>query len=113
MALIDQYTLSQDITYRNRVQAAVDTAVGQVAQEAASGNVSTDQRRNSLVNNYINNTEGLRSLILENFIQLSVTNPTIAGIAPSEPSISDGDIQFVVNSFVNTVAGVNQNNSDL
>jgi hypothetical protein len=113
MSLIDQRTLSEDETYRKRVAVAVDIAMASTAQESTSGNIVKDQLRKQLVFNYVNNVDGGRELIIENFVQLSVTNPTISAYAPTQSSVPDGDIQFAVNSFFDAVAGVNINNPNI
>lgn len=116
MALITQWDLSQDVTYQNRVKVAVYTAISAVAQESTSGVNSEDLRRNQLVQKYIEDLDGAQGLIHQLFINLSIINPLIATASTNpDPNsvINDGDIQFVINSLFNTVAGVNENNSNL
>jgi hypothetical protein len=116
MSLLTQYQLTQNTEFKQRVEVAVIAKFADIAQENSSGNASVDERRKKMVQDYLHNFENQRDLIVENFIQLVVTNPTIAAAsddADPNVSISDSDIDFVVAGFVNTVAGVNTNNSNV
>lgn len=116
MSLLTDYDLTQDADYIKRVTSALYVAIEAVAQENSTGNLTSDVRRKDLVSRFIANESNERQNILNTTIALTLTNATIAAASDDvdpNATLSDGDIQFVVNSLINTLAGINANNSNL
>lgn len=92
--------LVQCQSFRLRVTAAVVTAAGQINGESVtSGYEDYYVKRSTLAQRVFVNPDG----VSPTFVWLCAANPTIAstGLAAS-----DGDIQYVVNSSWDDVAGV-------
>lgn len=113
MSLLTDYDLTQNADYIKRVTSALWKYIQAIAQEASIDGGIQDIKRKSLVDSFVNDLEGARSRIVTTCVALTLTNLTIAA-ASDDPdpnaTITDGDIEFVVTTLVNTLAGINSNN---
>ena len=97
MAYIDQYTLSQDVTFQHRVLVAIATAAVQVQGEALGAfSVQHYQKRQALARRVISNL----TAVVNQFAVLVCQNAAITTLS------LDSDIQFTVNSLWDDIAGV-------
>jgi hypothetical protein len=98
-SLADAAALAEHSGFRSRVRVAALRAAVAVASEASSGDAGTDGIRATLATNVLNDPEGYTP----RFAWAVVTNPTVADAGLSA---SDGDLEFVVASVWNALAGV-------
>ena len=96
MALIDQYTLSTNATFRQKIQAAMMVAATQAVGESPSLHPNRTQKRHdfgvALLNDPLNH--------VERFVQATCANSALTVLS------SDSDIQFSVNAAYDDLAGV-------
>lgn len=97
--LIEAAALAKHELFRDRVTVAMLKAAVAVAAEAASGDARTDDLRGNLATNVLNDPLGHTG----RFAWAVVTNPSVADQGLNTP---DGDIEFVVASVWNHIAGV-------
>lgn len=97
--LLDSAALARHEGFRDRVTVAMLKTAVAVAAEAPSGDARTDQLRADLATNTLNDPLGYT----ERFTWGVVTNATVADAGLKAP---DGDIEYVVVSIWNHVAGV-------
>lgn len=105
-------TLAASVTLRQRVQVAMVKAALAVQGEDASGLTLPDgsqyiEKRASLANRVLLSS---KLNLHENNLLTAFTFAVVAGgtLTVDESSISDGDIEFLVNSVFSDIAGVNQ-----
>lgn len=97
MALADNATLAIDATFRNKVRAAALNAALAVVGETPSGNGIRDERRYTL---------GMLVLVDGGAAKLDAFAWAVASFGTITGASTDSDIQFVVNSIWNDLAGI-------
>lgn len=98
MAYTDQAALANDVTFRDRVRVAIVTAAIAVMGETQTGTDQQYGKRQALAYAMLTNSGGY----LERFAWGVVANAAITGAS------NDGDIQFTVDSLIDDMAGVTQ-----
>ncbi|HIK27961.1 MAG: hypothetical protein N3E45_17140 [Oscillatoriaceae bacterium SKW80] len=114
--LANQFALTQDSVFRNRVTIALFKVISEAAQEKSSGDYRRDLARKRLVDNFIGNNQGFRAVTIDNFLLFLVTDESIAELSNKEnpnESIDDKDIEESVKSFFDIIAGININNPEV
>lgn len=96
MAYIDSFNLSQNSTFRGKIQIAIATAAKDIRGESPSDNEDLDLKRSELAFQVLRNPLEWIDIFSINVC----TNPVI------NESSTDADIQFTVNSLWNDIAGV-------
>lgn len=91
MALLDQYNLANDATFKQKVeQAILEAAVAVIGQS----NPPSD--RLALAQRVIYDSVAFTSM----FVKALVTDNTIAAAAPTGAGLTDADIQTAVNTML-------------
>lgn len=96
---LDRAQLATHAGFRSRVQVAMLITAANVASEAASGDTRKDSLRAALATNVLNDPDGYAI----RFAWATVTNPTVAEGGLNAP---DGDLEFVIASLWDGIAGV-------
>jgi len=101
MTLATDLATAQDETFRGRVlMAAVRAAVAIANEEPAATDDAVTSRRHALAFTMLNNPSDFQ----ERFVWAVLTNPAVSTAGAEAP---DGDIEFVVSSVWNAIAGTN------
>ena len=108
-ALLKETQLTRDSNFRDRVEAAMAHTADDVANESV--NEPYHDQRMALVRTFYGPIAADRDAYISAMVRRVVRNPTVlsaatGGEAINQAAVPDGDIQFVVNSQWNRVAGV-------
>lgn len=99
MTYADRADLATHQGFRERVKVAMLVTAFNVSSEASTGDARTDSLRGNLATNILNDPEGYT----DRFAWGIITNPTVAASGLSAP---DGDLEFVVTTLWDAMAGV-------
>lgn len=103
MALADSAALMNDTLFRDRVTVAVVRRATMVADEAADAGDVVAGKRAALATQALTNV----AAVAANFQWAVAANPTVsASAAGGQANVPDGDIEYVVASVWNDLAGV-------
>lgn len=102
MALVDNYTLSQDTTFRSRVRQAALQQAGVVAAESQA--TAFHERRTRLVSLVVADPGKYGDLFAEAIAGTNAIN-TAAGSPPNQANVTDAQINTAVANTWNAVAG--------
>ncbi len=103
MAYSDDYALSQDVTFQNRVRMAMMKAAITIMSESATAyNAQTEVLRTNLATSILQNP----TLYIFSFTQASIEAG--ASGSPLTSASSDGNIDVAIASVWNGVAGATQ-----
>jgi hypothetical protein len=97
--LFDAAALARHTVFRDRVRVAALRAAVNIASEAPSGDANRDGLRSTLATNVLADPDGYT----DRFAWATITNATVADAGLAAP---DGDIEFVVASVWDALAGV-------
>lgn len=90
MALVDQYTLAADATFKQRVQQAA------IKRALAALGATPDSGIRALANRVLDNPDEWASRLA----QCIATDTAIAAKAPTQASVTDAEIQAAVNGLL-------------
>lgn len=97
MALTDLFTLANDVTFRQKLRIAVCKTALNVAGETPSNSFARDEKRNQLAVAILSDGAAAK---LEAFAYAAASFGSLTAVS------TDSDIEFVVSSIFNDLAGV-------
>lgn len=104
MALIDQYQMSQDAVFKQKVRMAmIKAALDIVGESQSSMSISEWRKRHNLGVAILNDP----SAYIDRFAEAAATNTTIAAETDGD-SVTDNDIETQIAGQFGDIAGVGQ-----
>lgn len=100
MAYVDDFALSQDETFQNRIRMSMIKIALTVAATAPSTDAVVDQKRNTLAANVLNNPDAYVARITMAAIEEG------AGSGPLTSGSTDGNLDTAIAAIWSFVAGV-------